>query len=177
MTPDVKKKLGVSFAVILGSFVIAGATLYFVAGNIYALSAKIVADRALVDKETGAVGVYASLKQQAAQAMTYQTAMDNLLPTQEGLIGFSQWVSGIASRYQVSANASFQGNGPPVMTASGAGQAPFSLSASGSLDNLTAFTTDLQSNASGFLLTLTSFTLAEKNGTYDLNSQGIVFFR
>jgi Tfp pilus assembly protein PilO len=181
MVTNLKRPFIISLSIILGSAITAAAGLYFLADNISATAVKIVADRADIDKQTGSLGVLAALKGQAVQAETYQAAMDNLLPTQDGLIDFSQWIAGIAAQNQVAANVSFNGNPvapPPAAPGQTApGQAPFSLSITGSLNNIIAFLSDIESQTPGFLLRLTSFDLESTNGSYQWSGQGTVFFR
>jgi len=154
-----------------------GGALYFLAGQLAATSAKIISDRAATIKSSGAVTVYASLKRQMADAAGYQAAMDQILPTQDGLIKFNQWIASIASKYQITANASFHGGEPSATSMGQIGQEGFTLSANGTLNNLVAFLQDIQSKSPGFLLNITSFNLAKQGGSYQFEGQGQLFFR
>lgn len=184
MPTDFKRRLIISTSIILGSAVAATFAIYFLGNSIGGLAKKIVAEKASINQKTGALAVFAALKQQSAQAAVYQTAIDGLLPTQNGLIGFTQWVSGIAATHQVAVNVSFQGGGASFVPASDTaadfqniGQTDFSISASGGINNLTAFLNDIESESPGFLLQITSFNIANNGGNYQFSGQGVVFFR
>lgn len=132
-TIHLKRQLITSAAIILGSILAAAAILYFLVGNINATTGAIVRNESVINQQAGLLGVIASLKQQATQAIVYQTAMNQLLPTQNGLIDFSQWVAGVAAQYQVTTSVSFQNDAVPPGLPEGAsvqlGQMSFMLSA------------------------------------------------
>jgi hypothetical protein len=170
-----KKKFLTSAAIILGSVVLAWIMLYFLAGNVASAVAKIVTARSLINQQTGSLAVFSSLKQQATQAEPYQTAMDALLPSQDGLIGFQQWFANIGSQQNVSAQATFQG-GVTAPTDTAPGQTKFSFASNGSLNNLAAFLTAIKQTP-GFFLRITSFHVSQQGDVYELDGQGNVFFR
>ena len=177
MAPHLHRQLWISFSIIVAGVLVAAIAFYFLTGDIAAATARIAADRALIYKQTGALGIVAQLKQEAPRAAAYQAAMDKLLPAQDGLIGFNQWLSGIAAQHQVTASASFQSNTTPPSGAT-PGQTGFSLSASGGINNLIAFLADTESSKPpGFLLQVTSFDLTNQGGNYQLTGQGNLFFR
>lgn len=171
-----KRQLWISLAIIFGSIIIAVIAFNYLASALVVGANKITADRALIDQQADSLGVIAALKNQAPKAAVYQTAMDSLLPTQDGLIGFSQWINTVAAAHQVSVSASFQGN---IIQPAGSdpGQAAFSMDVTGSLNDIAAFLNDAESKASGFFITVNSFNLIDKNSTYDLTGQGNVLFR
>ena len=150
--------------------------LFILAGNIDGTVGRIMKDKALINQQTGALAVVAALKEQAAQAATYQTEMDQLLPTQDGLIGFSEWLNNAAAVNEVTTNMSFQGNAAPASDVA-PGTAQFSFTATGAPTNLAAFLNDVETQASGFLVQITSFDMTSANGTYQVTGQGNVFFR
>ena len=171
---DFARGLRTSSIIIGGSIVAVSAALYFLSGDISAQVAKIVADKTMISQQTAAVGVLAGLKGDAAQAAPYAAAMGKLLPTQDQLIGFPQWVAGIGQAHSVSANVSFLGTSISA-TASAPGSDAFSLVANGSSANLVAFLQDLEINAPGFLVAIDSFDFLNNNGQYQLTAQGRVF--
>jgi len=182
MALHLKRHLIVSTGIILVVFVAALVGVHFLMNKTSATVGKIAQDKSLVARQTGALAVVASLKGQASQAAAYQSAMEQLLPTQDGLIDFNQWITGLAGQNQISASVSFNANGitPPSVTASGqhmAGQASFSLSATGGLNNIIFFLNEAESQASGFLLNINSFDLTNTNGAYQWTGQGVAFFR
>ena|SRR5438105_2293623 len=170
------RELWIGLSIIFGSMAVAAVVLYFLAGDISYKSRKIIADRILVNQQSNILGTLAALKQAAPIAATYQAAMEKLLPTQDGLIYFSQWVADIANREGVVANVNFQGTPLPSSEVL-LGRAPFSLQVSGSLNNIAAFLADMESKSTGFLMQMGSFTLTAKGLSYQLDTQGNVFFR
>lgn len=176
MHPSFKKPFWISSTIIIGGAILVWVALYILAGNISTSVGKIVAARLLINQQTNSLTVFSELKQQAAQAATYQTAMDDLVPTQDGLISFEQWFAGIATQQQVSANAAFQNDITPP-TGSMPGHTEFTFTANGSLENLVSFINALKTSP-GFFLNVASFKLVNNQGdVYQLNGQGNVFFR
>jgi len=175
MGPNLNRQLWIGFSMIVVSIGLAIGTFYFLIGRIDTAVAQIVADRALIIQQSGALGVVAQLRQQAPRAAVYQAALDKLLPAQDGLIGFSQWIAGIASRNEVVASVSFQdsGSGAP----GGNGQERFSITVNGSVNNIIAFLNDIESKEPGFLLQLSSFDFTNQGGNYQFIGQGVLFYR
>jgi hypothetical protein len=179
-TVHIKRQLLTSAAIIVGSIVAAAGILYVMVGRIDSTTGDIVKNEGIINDQAGLLGVVASLKQQASQASVYRAAINQLLPGQNGLIGFSQWVTDIANRYQVTASVSFQNNtltGAAKAGSAQLGQMPFSLSANGTPDNLKAFFEDLESKSGGFLVSFSGFDMSNSSPDYKLTAQGIVFFQ
>jgi Tfp pilus assembly protein PilO len=179
MASDFKKRLLISISIIICSAVAAGVGLYYLAGATTATVSGILTDRQLITSRTGALGTLATLRQQAPQVAAYQAAMDKLVPTQDGLINFTQWINTIAAQRQVVASVAFGGGSNVVqgILAQNFGTAPFSLTVTGDPNSIVAFLTDVESNVPGFLVDLNSFTLTKNSNNYELQSQGVVFFR
>ena len=175
MVANFKRQLIISFSIIVVSIAAATAGLYYISGDIAAQVAKVQADRAQVNQQTGALGLLAGLKQQAPQAAIYESAIGKLLPTQDGLITFTSWVNTIAAAHQVSATVSF--GSVPGLLAAGLGQANFSLDVNGPLDNIVAFLNDIEAKSPGFLLQISSFDMVTGGSGYRLTAQGNLFFR
>lgn len=159
-----------------GAVVAASIAIYFLTGQIAVITKKIVADRSLIDQQTGSLAVLASLKNDAPEAAKYQAVMEKLLPTQDGLVSFGQWLDGIARADHLSINFAFQNSTVPS-TESTAGTVGFTLEADGSLDTIGLFLKDIESRASGFLLQINSVTLVKNDHDYRMNAQGSVFFK
>jgi hypothetical protein len=174
MEIDLRRQLVISLSIIVGSAIVAFIALYYMMGNISATADTIVKDKALGDQQTGALAIVAALAQEAPQAATYKAAMDKLIGGQDTLIGFNQWITNIANSHQVTATVGF---GASDATQVGLAQMHFSLSASGGLNNVVAFLNDIEMKSSGFLIQLTSFTMTNNNGNYQVNSQGVVFYK
>jgi hypothetical protein len=176
MDTNFKRHLIISFGIILGSALVAALALNWLSGSIAESSQKIVQDRSLIDQQNGALSALATLKAQAPQAAKYEVAMNKLLPTQDGLISFGQWLTAFATEHGVTATFFFQGTPvPPAGTT--VGTAPFALTISGSLNGITTFLNDANTKATGFPFEINSFDMTNTNGSYQFSGHGNIFFR
>ena len=173
---DLKKQLWMDFGIIFGCIAVASAALYFLESNLASQTAKIVAEKTAEAQQIAAVGILASLKDDAVQAAPYLTAMNQLLPTHDALIDFPQWMASVGQSNAVSVSVSFQGNAAPA-TATAPGTDPFSFSATGSAADLAAFLDDVEMKTPGFLVAIDSFDLLDIGPAYRLTGQGRVFSR
>lgn len=170
------RQLWISCGVILGSIVIAAGVLWFIGGQLSMEAAAIANDRAVAQSKTDALANLAQLESEVPQATQYQSAMDQLMPDQYGLVTFTEWLSQLGAKYGVTTNAAFQGAVTPSAGTT-PGTAQFSFSAEGSPANLTAFLDGMNTKSSGFLVTLTSFDVTGNGSNEDMTGQGTAFFR
>ncbi len=171
------KQLWISFGIVLGSIAAAAVALYLFSGKISAAADAIVTDRAMVQDNTDAVANLAQLEGQAPQAAQYEAALDQLLPDQYGLVSFPQWLAQVGAKYGVTTSASFQGSATPPSGAT-PGTVQFSFTAIGAPTSIVAFLHDMNARPSGFLLSLTSFTMTGAGGASEqMTGQGTLFFR
>ena len=168
------RRLWLSFGIIVASIVIAAGALYFFAGNLSANADAIVSARAALNKQNSVVANLAGLKQQAAQAAQYQTAMGQLVPNQYGLVTFEQWFSEQGAKYHVSASASFQGAATPS-AGSTPGSAAFSFTVSGSLDDVDSFLNFVSAQSPDFLIAFNSFNVTGDGINYNATGLGTVY--
>jgi Tfp pilus assembly protein PilO len=171
-----ERKLWIGFGIIVASIIIAGGASYYFAGDLSANAAAIVSARGALDEQNASIANLAGLKQQAAQAAQYQTAMNHLLPDQYGLVIFTQWFAGQGTQHSVSASANFQGVAIPSNVTL-AGAAPFTFSATGSLANLASFMDAISARSSDFLIAVNSFNVTTVDGGYSITGDGVVFSR
>jgi len=178
MNSKFNKQLTIDFGIIFGSMAAALIGVYFLSGSLAAQSAKIVQGRTALAAQAMAVQSLASLTHDAPIAAQYQSAIDKLLPNQYQLIGVSQWLDGIAQTHSVTATFNFQGNpAAPPPGGGTVGTAPFSITVSGSVGNITDFLKDIETQEPAFLLSLGSFDITG-NGTADtLTAQGVLYFQ
>ena len=170
------KQLYISLGIILASIAIAAGALYFFSGMLSSQADVIASDRVTVQSKTSAVADLARLEADASQATRYQAAIDQLLPDQYGLVTFTQWLAQLGAKYGVSTNAVFQGSIVPSSETT-AGTAQFSFSAAGSPENIVAFLDGMNVKSSRFLISLTSFDVANDETNEKVTGQGILFFR
>lgn len=169
-------QLWISSGILVGSVVIAAVALQLIAGKMSADVDAITADRAAAESQTNLLGELTALEAGAPSAARYETAMNQLLPDQYGLVTFPQWLSQLGSKYGVTTDAAFQGS-VNLPSGSTAGTAQFSFSAQGSPQNLAAFLADMNTTSSGFLIELTSFGVTNTGSSENMTGQGTLFFR
>jgi hypothetical protein len=96
------------------------------------------------------------------------------------LIGFTPWLDQVAKKYSVTVSTSLQGN-PTLSNGTAPGSINFSLSAQGPTGGVVNFLNDIESQSSGFLLTITSLDytndLSGGVSAEKINAQGTLFFR
>jgi Tfp pilus assembly protein PilO len=170
------RQLWISFGIIVGSIAIAAGMLAFFSGNIFAQADAIVSDRATVRSKTDALANLAQLESEAPQAAQYQSAIDQLLPDQYGLVTFTQWIAQLGTKYDVTTSAAFQGSIVPS-AGNTPGTAQFSFSIEGSPENIAAFLDGMNTKSTGFLVTLTSFDMTGSGSNENMTGQGTLSFR
>jgi len=173
---NLRRQLWTSLSIIVGSIIAVTIGLNILSGDITILAGKISSDRSLIDQQTGILAILASLKAQEPQAAVYQSAMDGLLPTQDGLIDFTSWIADAAKADGVSAQVAFQGAVTPG-TGVTPGNAGFSFTVTGPLNAISAFLSDIETKKTGFIIQINSYDLSDQNEGYQLTGQGSTFFR
>ncbi len=176
MTHSVKRPLLVSFGMVAVAVGAATYGLYYFSNDITAQTDKIVSDKTLLAQQTAAVSILARLKSDAPQAAVYAAAMDKLLPTHDGLIGFQQWLLDRGRADNVAVSFSYRGNNTPASPGN-AGSDGFSLIVDGGGSAIMAFLGDIETKADAYLLSVDSFTLTSNGSSYELSIQGRVFSR
>jgi Tfp pilus assembly protein PilO len=170
------RQLWISGGVIVVSIALSAGILWYLSNSVSAEANAIAVDRsALANKNTNLANL-AELEAAAPQAARYEDAIDQLLPDQEDLVTFTQWLAQVGEKYNVTTDAVFQGSvTPPVGTAPGTVQ--FSFSAAGSMDDLAAFLNAINEQSSGFLVTINSFTVTSGGSSETMTGEGTVFFK
>lgn len=172
------KQLWMSLGIIVISILISGGVLYFFTGDLSANADAIMAAHATIQTQNDALANLANLKQQAPQAAQYQAEIHQLIPDQYGLVPFAQWFKDEGSRYNVTADAVFQGSIVPAQ-GSTPGTISFSFNVQGTPSNLISFldTVSATSTSSGFLLTINSFNITMNGTSANATGQGTLFSR
>jgi hypothetical protein len=176
MKDSFKKYAWISFGIIFSTIIISAIALYFLAGDITARASAIAGNRLKIVNQYDDLASYAEIKRDAPEAAQYKTAMDELLPTQEELIQFPQWLETTAGTYNVTTDFSF-GAVAPAAASTTPGTAAFSLTVQGKNDDIISFLTYLESRASGFLLSFDSFDFSESDAGVKATVDGQIYFR
>jgi len=171
-----KEQVWIGGGIILGSLVIFAVAFYVLAGEIQSAADAITKNRDLIANQSMLINSFSSLKANAAAATVYQAAMDKVLSTQDNLIVFPTQIDGIARKDGVDVTFSFEGDPVPAV-ATKVGYVNFSLSATGPLNNITAFMQDIESSAQVLLSKIDSFDIAQSGSGYVLSASGEVFFK
>jgi hypothetical protein len=170
------RQLLISGGIIVASIIIAGGALFFFSSSISAQALVIANDRMTIQQDTNTVANLAQLGADASQAMQYQAAIDQLLPSQYGLVTFTQWLTQLGEKYNVTADAAFQGSITPP-TGVTPGSAQFSFSAEGTPGDIASFLDDMDAKSAEFLLSLSSFDVSADGTNEKVTGQGVLFFQ
>ncbi len=170
------RQLWMSFGIIVVCIALAAGAIYYFVNDLSAQADAIVGDRATIQEQTDSVTDLANLEHAVPQAAQYQSAMNQLLPDQYGIVTFEQWFSQLGGKYNVTANAVFQSS---IVLPQGttAGTAGFSFDVEGSPSNIAIFLDAISSKSSGFLLTLSSLDFSSDGTNAKVTGQGTIFFR
>jgi len=145
-------------------------------GEMSAQANIVVNDRQAIQNKTEAVATLAQLESAVPESVQYEQAINQLVPDQYTLVTFPQWLSALGARYNVTTGAALQGSASAA-TPGTAGTAQFTFTAEGSPSNLTAFLDIMNAKSSGFLLTLSSFSVTSDGTNQKITGQGILFSR
>lgn len=177
MKTNFTKEPWLSVEIIVASVVIAAAALAYLSYDLNARAGKVISMRGAIQSNTAALDRLAGLQHDAPLAEAYQTAINTILPTQAGLIGIPSEAETLAEADGVTATLKFPQNSsePP---AGSLGATSFSLDVQGSPSSTTLFLADLETKATGFIIDLNSFTVANsgESGTH-LTGQGMLYFQ
>ncbi len=176
MNHNFKKRLWIGLSVTFGSIVAAAIGFYFLSNDLQTQATNVMVTRAAIQNRSNVVANFAALEADAPKAEQYAAAIQQLLPDQSGLIVFNSWVSQIAKNYNVAATVAFQGN-PVPSSASSPGTIDFTMTAQGPEGSIGPFLTYLSSQASGFILSFSSFDFTNNKTAENLTAQGTVYFR
>jgi len=176
MKDNFNRYLWISFGLFFVTIVVAVGAIYFLTGDIASRSSAISAARAIVAGQNNSLAAFAEIKQDSAEAAKYKTAMDKLLPTQNELINFPQWLQNVAATYNVTASFSFTASMVPAAPTV-PGTIGFSLATEGKNADVISFLKNLESRAPGFLLEFSSFNLIQSGEDTKVVTGGNIFFR
>ena len=176
MTPSFRRYLIVSITILLGSVAVCIALFLFLSNDLAVQAHAIAANRNTVEESAQALTLGTALARRAGEASHVLTAMNNLLPSKDALLEFPKWMSGIARGHNVVVRFSFQGD-TTNPTATDPGSIGFSIDASGSHSDLSAFLEEVEAKSTSFLVTFSSLNFRKDSATYRASAHGKVFFQ
>jgi hypothetical protein len=116
-------------------------------------------------------------REQSKKAEKYSQAMKNLLTTQDQLFNVRHWIENQARLAQVQQNFSFQ-NEESSSNPDELGNASFTLTLIGGIENIASILETIEINAPQYLLTLTSLAVTtQSNGQQQAIIQGKIYFK
>src|SRR3989344_1280845 len=124
-----------SLSIIIGSLVVGGLLLVWLRHDIETQSVNVQRIKAQANKESEFVVLFSKLKTQAQEARPYEERFSKLLPDQDRLIDFRNYLEALASQRRVVTNFAFDGPGTPGSDGT-PGTIGFSLDMSGSLSGI-----------------------------------------
>ncbi len=164
-------------ALILGGIMAVSAGLYELSNELSSQAAKIASDRSSVVQRAYALQGLANLKRDATRAQAYTAAMDKILVTEDRILHFPDWISGLAGTRQVTLNFSWD-NDKSAAGADAPGYYGFTFDVIGSPQNTLDFMKDLELNAPQYLTSIDTFDLTRvDSNNYRITSRGKVFFK
>lgn len=171
-----RRELLISALIIVGSIAVFGIGLYILSGVLDKEAADIADNRLTIARASAYLATLADLKKSSQAADRYRAAIEELLVPQEQLIEFPGWLDGIARTRDVELRFSFSGSETQPQ-GDVLGFIGFSVDVNGSLDALTSFFREVESESQRFLVSIDTLTLIKIESGYAASSRGKVFFR
>ena len=176
MKDNFNKYLIFNFGGIFLAIIIAFVVYSFISQDITANTNKFISNRDLILRQDNALSSFSKIKEEMTQIAPYQTAMDKLLPSQNELINFPDWLQNTAGMYNVVETFSFA-SGTVESKGLDPGYINFSLVVDGSSDDAISFLKYIESSAPGFLLSFSSFSLLNSQNDTKITVAGKLFFK
>jgi len=170
------RQLTLNIALIAVTTVLAIVGLSFVLRNASAQTAAIAKAHAAAALRNSDLTTIVALQQAAASAANYQTAINQLLPSEDNLISFPQEIKTAGAAYNVIAQASFSGDPTPGANGT-AGFASFSLTASGGASDVLSFLKNIETQSSQFLIAVDAVNFSTDGADGTISASGRVFFQ
>lgn len=176
MHENFRRYFWTNISVILGSLLVFGAIFYFLSQSLGGKVAEILADRTAIAQRSTDLESLSKLKTDTAAAAEIQKKIDSLLPSQDNLIGFPQFVNNLARVHSLSSTFNFEG-APNPGTLKAPGYVSFSLIIEGEPRNIRSFIDELENRTTRFAVNLLSFSMTPRAEIYHAEMDGQVFFQ
>lgn len=176
MGSDFRNKVLTNAGIIVGSFLVFGVVFYFLASTLQAKSAEVIRDRKVVNDRSYALLNLSDLKKEAPQAEEYKKKIEALLPNQDSLLGFPQFLDSLSRAHQVDLNFSFTGSTVPP-AGDTAGSVGFTIALTGTMQNITDFIDDVEFHATRFLMGVDTVDIVPESQDYKATLHGRAFYR
>lgn len=168
--------LWMNTGIILGSFLIFGIIFYFFSQALDGKVARVLANRTAIAQRSTDLESLSKLKTDTAAATELQKKLDALLPLQDNLIGFPQFLNTLARNHSLSLTFNFDGAPNPGVPPA-PGYVGFSITIEGDGANIRAFVDELENKTTKFMVNLQGLALTPRSGIYHADLKGQVFFQ
>lgn len=172
-----RRCLWMNIGIILGSFLVFGIVFYFFSQALNSKVAQVLVNRAAIAQRSINLETLSGLKTDIAAAMEFQKKIDSLLPPQDNLISFPQFLNAMARSHSLSSTFNFDGVPNPALPPA-PGYVDFSVAIEGDAANIRSFVDELESKTTKFMVNLQGFVLTPRSsGVYHVELKGRVFFQ
>lgn len=162
--------------IILGSFLIFGVIFYFFSQALNDKVVQILANRTAIAQRSTDLETLSKLKTDTAAAGELQKKIDAILPFQDNLISFPQFMNTLARNHSLSSTFNFDGVPNPGLSPT-PGHVNFTIIVEGDSANIRSFVDELENKTTRFMVNLQGFILTSRSETYRVELKGKVFFQ
>lgn len=166
----------VNTGIILGSFIVFGVLFFFLSRGLAGQAAGILGARATIASRALEAETLAELQAGAEAAGDVQEKIDVLLPSQDGLIAFPQFLDNMARTHSLDLTFSFAGSPEPPSAAS-PGYVIFNATVVGSPENILAFLIELETRTTRFVANVQEASFSTSVDSSRATVEGRLFFR
>ena len=176
MHENFQRHLWINMGIILGSFLVFGAIFYFFSQALDAKVAQILINRTAIVQRSTDLETLNKLKTDTTTAAELQKKIDAILPPQDNLISFPQFLNTLARNHSLSSTFNFDGVPNPA-SPSAPGYVNFSVVVEGDAANIRSFVDEVENKTTKFMVNLKSFAMTPRSGIQHVELNNQVFFQ
>jgi hypothetical protein len=170
-----RRSVYVNSGVIIASFILFLGLIWFMGNLIQTTGMRLIDQFSNYFYQSYAAERLLGLKQAEPQAKAIQRKMEILLPVQDQLLNFPDFMKNLANSKQVNLSIVYPGSITPPN--SRAGSIAFTLTASGPFNNVQNFLSALEKTPKQFWVGMDSVDFVRNGDGFTLTAPGKVFFR
>lgn len=171
-----RRYLWMNAGIILASFLVFGLIFFLFSRTLDKKVAQVLASRAVIAQRSMDLETLSKLKTDTATAAEFQKRIDALLPPQDSLIGFPQYLNTMARSHALSSVFNFDGVPNPAVPPA-PGYVDFSVTVEGDAANIRSFVDELENKTNKFMVNVQGFVLVPRADVYHAELNGRVFFQ
>jgi hypothetical protein len=162
--------------IIIAACVVFGILAFLLLRHITAASQAISNERRVAAERSYALENLSSLKKQAPEADQYSKKIEALLPHEDGLFSFPEFMESVARVHGLESTFSFDGQ-PVSAAGTRPGYVVFAYTVTGSADGIQSLLADLEQKTTKFLVGIDAVNLAPNDSSYRAEMRGKVYFQ